>query len=204
MPSIMRPSLWLTPVRYHHRMSPQTLSQTTSSCQAFWAMKGTRNLANMSLRSLSFPKPILETFSLVRQETKKRGLFSPRLMILLREWKKKHLAMFAMLVPTWQTRTENLFKAMPPSASCIVFFFFFGHDFSAEDPKCKYPLSSVLVLQLYKAKGESNTCLCVLLVYTHSLTRGGWRGVGGLGYGKCEVGRAWCGVPKWVARRGKQ
>lgn len=98
--------------------------------------------------------------------------------------KEKHLAMFAILplVPTWGTRTENLFTAMPPSASCL--FFFFCHDFSTKDPKCKSPLSPFFMLQLYKVMGESDACVsaCVCAwssLCTHSLSvvcvcRGVW------------------------------
>lgn len=130
-------------------------------------MKGTGSSADLSPRSLSFPEPILQTFSLVNPNPggEKWGLFS----ILLSswscymDWKKKHLAMFAMLppVPTWETRTENLFKAMPPSASCLLFF---CHECSTKDPKCKSPLSPFLVLQLYDAKErEQYMCACVCL-----------------------------------------
>lgn len=49
----------------HQPMLSQTLSHIPSSCQALGATRGTRRSADISRRSRSFPKPILQPFSLV-------------------------------------------------------------------------------------------------------------------------------------------
>lgn len=124
--------------------------------------------ADMSPRSHSFTKPILQTFSLVTLcQEKKCGLYlmfsplypflsspvvsSPPVMILLQEWKKS----------IWQClpychwcqqggQGQRIYSKPWPS---LHLFFVFCHDFSTKDPKCKSPLSPFLVLQLYKVKG---------------------------------------------------
>lgn len=137
-----------------------------SSCEAM-------NLGTwqMSLRSISVPKLVILTFSLNSKPWEEKcGLFSILFPHDPAIWqrKEKHLATFAIapLVPTLETRTENLFKAMSPSASClcVLFFFLFAMTFLPKVKNAKSPLRPCLVFKLYKGWGwEKYMCAYVLM-----------------------------------------
>lgn len=79
-----------------------------------------------------------------------------------------------MLVPTWQTRTENLFKAMPPSASCIVFFFFLAMIFLQKIQNANTLWAQSLSYSCTRPKVRAIHA-CVSCLCTHTV----WLGVGG-------------------------